>query len=287
MFVIDWRIKPPLRTSDQDKEVELVADFAPYDPLYSHQALMDLTLGDLLQDLEAHAIQPSVLQSEHSEHAWGSHAQWNDHVHEILTSHPGSFVCGFGGVDPRDPMSAVREVERCYHELGFRGISFEPSFLGISPLDRRCYPVYAKCVELGIPIGLHTGVNFSLSGRLRFELPIMLDEIASDFRELVLVAHHGGWPWVGETMAVAWKHPNVYIELGAIAPKYVAANGGWGDLPHFMNTLLKHKVLFGTDWPMLRYGRVLEEIDLIGLDADVLLAYTQKNAERLLDRALS
>lgn len=285
-MTVDFRIKPPLRNSEADPPVELAQEFAGYDDLYGHQALMNLTLDELLTEMKEQGVSKSVLQSEHDEHAWGDDASWNDRVAEIVRSHPDQFVCGFAGVDPRRGMAALREIDRSYHELGLRGVVFEPAFLAMSPTDPRCYPIYAKCVELGIPVGLHTGVNFSSHGALVNERPILVDQVACHFPELVLICHHGGWPWAMETVAIAWRHPNVYLEFGAISPKYLGSSGGWGDTVHFMNSLLRTKILFGTDWPMLRYERTLSELAQLGLREETLEAYLGGNARRLLERVL-
>jgi uncharacterized protein len=108
--------------------------------------------------------------------------------------------------------------------------------------------------------------------------------VACDFPDLVIICHHGGWPWPHESAAIAWKHPNVYLEFGAISPKYIASGGGWGDMAHFMDSVLREKVLFGTDWPMIRYERVLDEVDQLGLRELSSEAYLRGNAERLLER---
>ena len=89
-----------------------------------------------------------------------------------------------------------------------------------------------------------------------------------------------------ETVAVAWKHANVYVEFGAISPKYMAASGGWGDTVHFINSVIREKVLWGTDWPMLRYERTLEELRALPLKESARDAYLGGNARRLLDRIL-
>src|SRR5581483_387317 len=250
-----------------------------YDDFLEH---LDLTVDDWIADAKAHGVGPSVMQAEIE---WLDCQELNDRLAEVVRRHPTEILCGFGCVDPRQPMAAVREVERAVRELGLRGIVFEPGFLGISPVDRRCYPVYAKCLELGVPVGLHTGINFSSHGPLEYERPVLVDRIACDFPELTLICHHGGWPWPHEAAAVAWKHKNVYLEFGAIAPRYQApgAGGGWGDIAHLMDTVLRERVLFGTDWPMLRYERVLEELDLLGLRPASRAAYLGGNAERLLE----
>lgn len=245
----------------------------------------EYTIDDWLSDAKAHNIGPSIMQAELE---WADCHELNDRLAALVSSHPNELACGFGCVDPREGMNAVREVERAVRGLGLRGIVFEPGFLGISPLDRRCYPVYAKCVELGVPVGLHTGINFSSHGPLEYERPFLIDRIAADFPELVIICHHGGWPWPHEAVAVAWKHKNVYLEFGAIAPRYQApgAGGGWGDIAHFMDTVLRGQVLFGTDWPMIRYDRALSEIDLLNLRPESRAAYLSGNATRLLERIL-
>lgn len=285
MKIIDSRIKVPTRDSASDPIAPTEAEYARYDEVYRHGGSGSATLEDLFGERREHGVSASILQAEQER---GEPAQWNDRVAELMRTHPDEFACGWGLVDPRTHMAAVREVDRCYHELGMRGIIFEPGFLNISPTDACCYPVYAKCVELGIPVGLHSGVNFSSHGPLVHERPILIDIVACHFPELIIVAHHGGWPWPHEMAAVAWKHRNVYLEFGAIAPRYMApdAGGGWGDMVHLMDTVLRERVLFGTDWPMLRYGRAIEEIQTLALRPASMEAYLFGNAERLLDRIL-
>jgi len=283
MKVIDIRIKVPVRDTESDPYPETPNEYARYGDVYHNGGSSRATLDELVTELETFDVAPSVLQAEHE---FGRPQDWNDRVSELLRRHPERFVCGWGIVDPRRPMEAVKEIDRIYHELGLRGVIFEPGFLDISPTDARCYPVYAKCVELGIPVGLHTGVNFSSHGPLRHERPFLVDQVACHFNDLILVCHHGGWPWAHEMVAVAWKHPNVYLEFGAIAPAYIASGGGWGDVPRFMDSLLHEQILFGTDWPMMRYERVLEEVEKLGLRERSLSAYLGGNAERLLDRIL-
>ena len=107
-----------------------------------------------------------------------------------------------------------------------------------------------------IPVTIHTGINFTPHGPIDFGRPIWVDRVACDFPNLMIVCNHGGWPWVTESLAVAWKHNNVYLEFGAIAPKYLAdPRGGWQPLPTGCGPG-HERVLLGTDWPMLRYERL-------------------------------
>lgn len=284
--IIDFRVKVPARGTDEDQGLEVPAEYMRYGDVYGDFAeQFDYTIDSWLTDASTHGVGPSIMQAELE---WAEPKLLNDRVATLVKEHPDELACGFACVDPRDGMEAVREVERAVRELGLRGVVFEPGFLGISPLDRRCYPVYAKCVELGIPVGLHTGINFSSHGPLEHERPLLIDRIAIDFPELIVICHHGGWPWPHEAAAVAWKHKNVYLEFGAIAPRYMApgAGGGWGDMVHLMDTVLREQVLFGTDWPMVRYERALEEIDRLELRAESREAYLGGNAKRLLERVL-
>lgn len=282
-MVIDIRIKPPLRDTAEDPEVEIPPEYVRYDEIYGYRSLMNITVDDLVKEMEGSDVGSSILQAEHE---WGRDEDWNERVAQIVQKHSDRFACGFASVDPRRGMDAVREAERANRELGLRGVVFEPGFLKIAPTDRRCYPIYAKCVELGIPVGLHTGVNFSSHGPIANGRPVLVDEVACDFPELTIICHHGGWPWPHESVAIAWKHPNVYLEFGAISPKYIADKGGWGDMAHFMDSVLRDKILFGTDWPMIRHERVLTEVEKLGLREASLDAYLRGNAERLLDRIL-
>jgi predicted TIM-barrel fold metal-dependent hydrolase len=280
---IDIRIKTPMRDSESDPRVVVPSEYQRYNEIYGYEDLMNVTLVDLISEMRVNGIANSILQAEHE---WGEDEAWNDRTAEIVRKHADVFAGGFGSVDPRRGFDAVREIDRCYSELGLRGIIFEPGFIQVEPTHRLCYPIYAKCVELGIPVGLHTGVNFSSHGSIRFGSPLEVDQVACDFPDLMIICHHGGWPWPNESMAVAWKHSNVYLEFGAISPKYVASSGGWGDMVQFMDTVLSTKILFGTDWPMIRYERVLAEVPLLGLRESSAEAYLHGNAERLLNRIL-
>jgi uncharacterized protein len=282
--IVDFRVKLPTRNSRDEPQPEVPQEYLHYDEVYEgFLENLDVTLDDWVAEADAHGVGTSVMQAEIE---WIDCHQQNDRLAAAVKDHSDHVGWGFGCVDPRNVMDAVREVDRAILDLGLHGIVFEPGFLGISPVDRRCYPVYARCSQLGVPVGLHTGINFSSHGPLEHERPFLIDHIARDFPELTIICHHGGWPWPHEAAAVAWKHKNVYLEFGAIAPRYQApgAGGGWGDIAHLMDTVLRQQVLFGTDWPMIRYDRALSEIEMLGLRPESRAAYLGGNALRLLER---
>lgn len=183
----------------------------------------------------------------------------NDEVAGFVAEGGGRLV-GVGSVDISRPMDAVREARRCVQELGFKAIRVLPWLWEAPPTDRRFYPVYVACVELGVPfctqIG-HTGPLMpSEVGR-----PIYLDQVALDFPELKIVAGHIGYPWTDEAIALVTKHENVFIDTSAYtASRYPAP------LVEFMRGHGRGKVLFGTNYPMMTPARALADLDRLDLD---------------------
>lgn len=209
--------------------------------------------------------------------AWAAPYRWmitNDEVAGFIAQAPQRLL-GVGSVDLRAPMDAVREVRRCVRELGFKAIRVLPWLWEVPPTDRRFYPVYAACCDEGVPfctqIG-HTGPLMpSEVGR-----PIYLDQVAIDFPELVIVGGHIGYPWTDEAIAVATKHENVYLDTSAYTVRrYPAA------LLQFLRTNGRHKVLFGSNWPMIAPQQALEGLDALGLDEATRGAFLHGNAERV------
>jgi len=201
----------------------------------------------------------------------------NDEVAGWVAEHPSRFA-GVAAVDLNRPMEAVRELRRCVAEFGFKGLRVVPWLWEAPPTDRRYYPLYAACVELGVPfftqVG-HTGpLRPSETGR-----PIpYIDQVAIDFPELVIIGGHIGYPWTEEMVAVCRKHQNVFIDTSAYIPRrfppelvsYMTGSGG------------RRKVLFGTNFPMIAHAAALDGIDALGLDLETRELFLHGNADRLL-----
>jgi uncharacterized protein len=204
----------------------------------------------------------------------------NDEVAEWVRLHPKRFR-GLASVDLDRPMDAVRELRRRVRDDGFVGLRVVPWLWNLPPTDRRYYPLFAECVELGIPfctqVG-HTGpLRPSETGR-----PIpYIDQVALDFPELVIVCGHVGYPWTEEMIAVARKHANVYIDTSAYATKRLPA-----ELVGFMKTGTgQRKVLFGTNYPMMTHGHALAGLGELGLTDEARSAYLHGNAARVFNMA--
>lgn len=200
----------------------------------------------------------------------------NDQVAGWVAAHPNRFS-GLAATDLDRPMEGVRELRRCVTELGFVGLRAIPWLWEAPPTDRRYYPLYAACVELGVPfctqVG-HTGpLRPSETGR-----PIpYIDRVAIDFPELVIVCGHIGYPWTEEMVAVARKHPNVFIDTSAYAarrypPELVAYMRGRGG---------RLKVMFGSNYPMLTPEQALADLDAHELDDECRELFLAGNARRV------
>ncbi len=238
---------------------------------------------------EAPGIEMSVASMDGAGVAFGLLCAWsapyqqplvsNEEVAGWVAEHPDRFA-GLAAVDLNKPVPAVRELRRCVTELGFKGLRVLPWLWEAPPTDRRYYPLFAECVELGVPfftqVG-HTGpLRPSETGR-----PIpYIDQIALDFPELTIVCGHVGYPWTEEMVAVARKHERVYIDTSAYIPQryprelvaYMRSKGG------------RHKVLWGSNFPMLGHSQCLQGIDELGLDAETRGLFLGGNAARLLGR---
>jgi predicted TIM-barrel fold metal-dependent hydrolase len=212
--------------------------------------------------------------------AWcGPNAQdliTNDEVVRWIRLHPNRFA-GLAAVDLDHPMQAVRELRRRVRDDGFVGLRVVPWLWNAPPTDHRYYPLFAECVELGIPfctqVG-HTGpLRPSETGR-----PIpYIDQVALDFPELVIVCGHVGYPWTEEMVAVARKHENVYIDTSAYTTKRLP-----DELVRFMKTRTgQRKVLFGTNFPMITHTHALDGLGELGLAEDARHDYLHGNAERV------
>ena len=205
---------------------------------------MATPLEDFVKQLDEMGVEKAVIFNLDEETPSGFCGLPNDYYADIVKKYPDKFI-GLAGIDPLKGMHAVREIRRSY-DLGLRGVGVRPFMFGIPPNHAKMYPIYCTCVELDIPIWFHLSINYSTL-TMEVERPVYLDIVAQDFPELKIIAGHGGWPWVNEMVAVAWRNRNVYIDIASYLPKYIGMQGtGWEPLMHFGNSVLQDKILFGS-----------------------------------------
>jgi predicted TIM-barrel fold metal-dependent hydrolase len=214
----------------------------------------------------------SAIQMGSYKGTWKANAFTTKEVYEMIKDYPDRLL-GMAGYDPTDVMGSVREIEIAVKEYGFKGVYAHLLGWDMRPDDRRMYPCYAKCVELGIPFSVQMGHSLELmpseGGR-----PIYIDKVALEFPELNFIASHAGWPWCEELIAMASKHPNVYMDISAHLPKYLEPA-----IVQFMNTRGKNKVLFGTN--AFGLGRCKDQLMEMTLKDETKQKVLRDNALRI------
>lgn len=223
------------------------------------------TLVDLVARLDAANIEAAFLiatKAGRLGHRSTYHLPY-EVVVEAVRRYPTRFY-GLAGIDPTEGMAGVRALERAVKEFGFIGAHLYPHWFELAPDHAKYYPFYAKCCELDVPIQMQVGQSMIYAADYPCRSvgrPIALDAVACDFPELKLIGIHIGIPWTDEMIAMAWKHPNVYIGSDAHSPKYWPQS-----FVHYINSYGRDKVIFGTDYPVLDFARTRREIEGLGLD---------------------
>lgn len=240
-----------------------------------------LTVDELVQKMDASGIGKAFLIAAKlgSKHQGFTDSVSYEEVYDAIQQYPDRFY-GLAGIDPLEGMEGVRALEQAVKELGFIGAHLYPHWFGMEPDHRKYYPFYAKCIELDIPIQMQVGhCLIYINDRPPFRSvghPILLDTIACDLPELKLVGIHTGYPWVEEMIAVAWKHPNVYVGSDAYAPRY------WKpEFIHFINSWGRNKVIFGTDFPVIDMERAMQEIQALELNPESQRKFLRDNTIQL------
>ncbi len=196
----------------------------------------------------------------------------NDEVAAFVARFPDRLV-GVASVDLARPLEAIRELRRCVRKLGFRALRVVPWLWNLPPDDRRYYPLYAECVELGIPFCLQVGHTGPLCPSEPGRPIPYLEHVALEFPELRIVAGHIGFPWTAEMISLATKFPNVYIDTSAYkATRYPA------DFVEFMRGRGRRKVMFGSNYPMITPEDCLKGLGDLGLDEEARALFLWRNA---------
>lgn len=199
----------------------------------------------------------------------------NDFVAECVATHPDR-LAGIAAVDLARPMAAVRELRRCVNELGFKGLRILPWLWNLPPDDRRYYPLYAECCELGVPFCLQVGHTGPLCPSEPGRPIPYLDHVALEFPELTIVAGHIGYPWTAEMISLARKYENVFIDTSAYKAKRYPA-----ELVDYLHADGSKKLLFGSNYPMITPADCLATLDDLALEPQTRAAFLGGNAARV------
>ncbi len=207
----------------------------------------------------------------------------NDEVAELLRAHPDRFI-GLARISGLHGMRGVRELEHRVREQKFQALGVSALVDGIPAGDRRYYPLYAKAVELGIPVRIYSSMNYATDRPYDLGHPKHLDQVAIDFPELTIIGGLGGWPWVNEMVALVRRHPKLYLDTSAHRAKYLGQRGsGWEMLMQFGNTLIQDKVLVGLSAGLVGqpHATLIQEYLALPLKDTVKEKWLYRNAARV------
>ncbi len=207
----------------------------------------------------------------------------NEEMAELAAQHVDVLI-PFGSIDPAKGKAGAREARRLVQHFGIKGFKFHPTMQGFYPNDRAAYVLYEAIQEAGVPALFHTGqtgVGAGMRGgngmRLKYSNPMFLDDVAADFPDLKIVLAHPSFPWQEEALSVATHKPNVFIDLSGWSPRYFPPI-----LVRYANTLLREKVLFGSDWPAIAPDRWLADFAKLDIKPEVRPLILKENARKLL-----
>jgi predicted TIM-barrel fold metal-dependent hydrolase len=196
-------------------------------------------------------------------------------------------MIAFASIDPHKGKMGVREARRMIDEYKVGGFKFHPTVQGFFPNDRMAYPFYEVIAEARLPAIFHSGhsgIGTGMPGggglRLKYSNPIHVDDVAADFPDMPIIIAHPSWPWQDEALSVCLHKPNVYIDLSGWSPKYFPPQ-----LVQYANTQLKHKMLFGSDFPLITPDRWMKDFQEAGFRPEVHPLILKQNAVKLLKLA--
>ena len=218
-----------------------------------------------------------------SEHEIGKKRIPNEEVAEAAMANPDVMIA-FASIDPHKGRMGAREAVNLIENYGVKGFKFHPTVQGFYPNDRMAFKLYEAIAPYKLPMLFHSGHSGYGSGvrgggglRLEYSNPIHLDDVAIHFPDSPIIIAHPSWPWQDEALSVAMHKPNVYIDLSGWSPKYFPPQ-----LVQYANTLLKDRMLFGTDFPLITPERWMKDFEQAGFKEEVKPLILKDNAIKML-----
>jgi len=211
----------------------------------------------------------------------------NDFVAQYVARHPEKLI-GFASVDPNEA-NCLDELRRAVDALKLRGLKLGPIYQNIHPMDQRVQPIYEYCQRHNLPILIHQGTTFPRRAPLKFASPLLLEDVALGYPNLVMVIAHLGHPWMAETIVLIRKHPNLFADVSAL---YYRPWQFYNGLMAAVEYGVSEKLLFGSDYPFTTpeesiqgvrgINHVVGQSGLPRIPDDVLAGILEKDTLKLL-----
>ncbi len=207
----------------------------------------------------------------------------NEEIAEAALANP-DIMIAFGSIDPHKGRFGAREARKLVEQYGVKGFKFHPTVQGFEPADKMAWPIYEVINEHKLPAVFHSGHSGIGSGmrcggglRLQSSNPMLLEDVAIAFPDMQIVIAHPSWPWQDEAISLAMHKPNIWIDLSGWSPKYFPPQ-----LVQYANTLLRDRILFGSDFPLITPDRWIKDFEEVGFKDEVRPLILKRNAMRLL-----
>ena len=241
-------------------------------------------LDIFLYELDEAGVEKAVLLPIDCTTAHNCRIVSNETISELVNKH--SRFIGFASVDPACG-DAPQILERAVKQLGLKGLKLDPALQQFYPNDKEiAYPVYQTCSELNIPVMVHCGMSWAMVGLEKYAHPLQLEEVAIDFPSLQIVIPHFGWPWINETIMLAMKYKNIYIDTSIIysgTPREVLRHVLAEQIGiHVLERSLPEQVIFGSNYPRADIRRTVRGIRALKMSDSLQHHILYKNASKLL-----
>jgi len=227
-----------------------------------------------------------VLFTVDAETGMGAKRVSNYEVAEIANKND-DICIPFASIDPHKGKYGAREARDLIENHGIKGFKFHGIAQNAHPADRMAYPIYEVINEYKLPAIFHTGHSGMGTGmrggggmRLKYGEPMLIDDLAVDFPDMKIILAHPSWPWVDQSLSMALHKDNVFIDLSGWSPKYFPKQ-----VIQYANTQLKHKMMFGSDFPLIHPDKWIAAAQDVGFREEVMPGIMKDNAARVLGLA--
>jgi len=207
-----------------------------------------------------------------------------EQVAELINGDPRILLVE-GIITQNDRPTDLHALEERLKTGRVRGLKIYPGYEHAYPSDRAFHDAYGLAAKYRVPVMMHTGDTYSAKAKIKYSHPINVDEVCVDYPDVNFVLCHLGNPWLRTTAEIIYKNHNAYTDIsGLVLEEFEAKMEAWmkqqvGDLLLYSGE--PDRILYGTDWPLVRMGPYLKFVDDLELDPEHKALLLRENAIRL------
>lgn len=245
MKIFDFRARPRTREFFRHVYPEIVPELKQYSKVFGFTGkAKDRCIPTSLEESVAEMANFNIVNGVIT----AGNGVTNEEVYDVCKDW-GHIYSGLATIDPGNGVTdAYRQLKISYYDYHLSGLSLSPYWLGMSPTDEKCYPLYALTEETDRIALIACSTHYNTKVALDISDPLLIDKVAVDFPRMKIVIGHAGIGFGMSAITVATRHKNVYLEFSGLNPKYLSP-----DIIVAMNTVLRKQVLFGTNFPLVGF----------------------------------